>query len=261
MAGKLLLRFDDICPTMNWPVWQEVEQILSNAGVKPLVAVIPDNRDPAFHLTAPRRDFWDHVRLWQVQGWTIGMHGYQHSYVTRCAGLLDINPASEFAGLAARDQERKIRLALGIFRSEGLEPSVWVAPGHSFDRTTLNVLSEAGLRIVSDGLTILPYEDERGIFWIPQQMWRFRKVPFGVWTICLHHNFWGGRAIDRFRRQLNQCRNQISSFAEVVKQYGGRTHTVMDDVSAMTLGSMLRLKRVLRRPSPAVNPAEPLGAQ
>src|SRR5579864_348716 len=141
MPGKLLLRFDDICPTMNWAVWQELEAILSDAGVKPLVAVIPDNRDPAFHLAAPRRDFWDNVRLWQARGWTIGVHGYQHLYVTRSSGLLGINAASEFAGLPFQEQERKIRLALGIFRSEGIEPKVWVAPGHSFDTTTIRALS------------------------------------------------------------------------------------------------------------------------
>lgn len=254
MPGKLLLRFDDICPTMNWPVWEEIEQILSDAGVKPLVAVIPDNRDPEFYLAAPRPDFWDHVRLWQARGWTIGVHGYQHSYVTRCSGLLGINAASEFAGLPFQEQERKIRLALGIFTSEGIEPSVWVAPGHSFDTTTLRVLSEGGLRVVSDGFSIFPYEDFRGIFWIPQQMWRFRPVRLGVWTVCLHHNFWGPGAVDRFRGQLGKYRNQISSFPEVVNHYGGRAHTVVDGVSAMTLASILRLKRAFRRRVPADSP-------
>jgi hypothetical protein len=172
---------------------------------------------------------------------------------------LGIHAASEFAGLPFQEQERKIRLALGIFRSEGIEPSVWVAPGHSFDTTTLRVLSEAGLRVVSDGFSILPYEDFRGIFWIPQQMWRFRPVRLGVWTVCLHHNFWGPGAVDRFRGQLGKYRNQISSFPEVVNHYGGRAHTVVDGMSAMTLASILRLKLALRRRVPAGSPLKRSG--
>jgi len=227
MAGKLLLRFDDICPTMNWAVWQEIEHVLLDSDVKPLVAVIPDNRDTTFRLSPPRRDFWERVRLWHSLGWTIGVHGYQHAYVTQCPGLLRINRVSEFAGLPFDEQERKIRLALRIFGSEGLAPNVWVAPGHSFDTTTLRVMSEVGLKVVSDGLGILPYEDDEGILWIPQQMWQFRRAPFGVWTVCLHHNFWGPGAVDRFRNQLARYRKQISSFPEVLTHYRGRAHTAM----------------------------------
>lgn len=247
MSGKLLLRFDDICPTMNWRAWREIEQALYDTGIKPLLAVIPDNRDPAFHLANPRRDFWDHVRRWHSLGWMIGMHGYQHSYATRCPGLLGINSASEFAGLTARQQETKIKLGLEIFRREGLEPSVWVAPGHSFDRITLQVLSEVGLNVVSDGFSCFPYRDRRGIFWVPQQMWRFRPVPFGVWTICIHHNFWGPGAINRFQSQIAKYHDQISSFEQIMHCYRGRARSVLDTLSSFTLGSVLSLKRALRK--------------
>jgi predicted deacetylase len=261
MAGKLILRFDDICPTMNWPVWQQIEHVLLEADVKPLVAVIPDNKDPNFHICPPRRDFWERVRLWNALGWTIGVHGYQHAYVTECSGLMGINRASEFAGLPFSDQERKIRSALRIFGSEGLAPSVWIAPGHSFDVATLRVLSEVGLRVMSDGLNIFPYEDGRGILWVPQQMWRFRGTPFGVWTICLHHNFWRNGEVARFRGQLAKYRKQIVGFAEVVAQYRGRTRGSIDGVSAMALGSLLRTKLAVRRRFSAVNPVRPLEAQ
>jgi predicted deacetylase len=261
MSGKLLLRLDDICPTMNWEIWQPIEAALCAGGFKPLVAVIPDNQDPTFHLAPARRDFWDQVRRWHALGWTIGVHGYQHAYVTRCSGLLGINRASEFAGLAAPEQERKIQLALGIFRSEGLDPKVWVAPSHSFDTITLQVLADVGLNVISDGFSLLPYQDHRGLFWVPQQMWRFRRVPFGVWTVCLHHNFWGPGAVARFGQELGQYRDQIWPFDEAVSRYRGRTGTAWDGVSALTLGTLLRLKQALRRPNLAVHPPEPAAAQ
>lgn len=44
--SKYLVRFDDLCPTANWDVWEPVEATLLDAGVRPLVAVVPDNQDP-----------------------------------------------------------------------------------------------------------------------------------------------------------------------------------------------------------------------
>lgn len=38
--------------------------------------------------------------------------------------------------------------------------------------------------------SLYPYRDARGIMWVPQQLWRFRKMLFGIWTICLHVNRW-----------------------------------------------------------------------
>src|SRR5579871_6358303 len=116
MPAELLLRFDDLCPTMNWAAWFKIEEALQKNGVRPLVAVIPDNHDPQFRIVPPRSDFWDHVRRWQSLGWTIGLHGYQHAYVTRSAGLLGIHRASEFAGLPLEEQAHKIKRALEIFR-------------------------------------------------------------------------------------------------------------------------------------------------
>lgn len=258
MAGKLILRFDDICPTMNWPVWEQIEHALLDADVKPILAVIPDNRDPSFHICPTRRDFWERVRLWHALGWTIGVHGYQHSYVTGCPGLVGINRASEFAGLRFAEQEHKIRIALKIFGCEGLAPKVWVAPGHSFDETTLQVLSEVGLKVISDGLGVLPYEDGDGILWVPQQMWRFRAVPFGVWTICLHHNFWRNGGVERFRGQLARYQRQITSFTDVVAQYRGRPWSAIDGLSAMTLGALLRMRLAACGRSLKVHPAQPV---
>src|SRR5712692_12017049 len=99
MTTQYLIRIDDICPTMNWAVWRAVEDVLVRYNISPLLAVVPDNQDPHLQITPARVDFWDCVRRWQALGWTIGLHGYRHSYVTRESGLLGINSFSEFAGL------------------------------------------------------------------------------------------------------------------------------------------------------------------
>ena len=40
------LRLDDACPQMNAEKWARIERILDKYKVKPIVGVIPENRDP-----------------------------------------------------------------------------------------------------------------------------------------------------------------------------------------------------------------------
>ena len=78
MTVKFLLRFDDMCPTINWHVWQKLEDIMIEERIAPIVSVIPDNQDPSLHECEPNEHFWERVRAWQARGWTIGLHGYQN---------------------------------------------------------------------------------------------------------------------------------------------------------------------------------------
>jgi len=215
-AARFILRFDDVCPTMNWTTWAVVESALNRYGIKPLLAVVPDNRDPHLHVSTPVPDFWDRVRRWQRAGWSIALHGYQHRYVTTDGGIMQLNNASEFAGLSYEEQAAKIRAGLDIFSREGIRADAWVAPSHSFDEATLAALRDADLRVISDGFSRFPYLTPDGMTWIPQQLWEFWPVGRGVWTICLHANEWTPDQLDRFTRDVAQWRSQISSFAEVV---------------------------------------------
>ena len=128
-ATAFLLRFDDICPTLNWRVWNKVEQLLIEYEIKPLLAVIPDNQDPELRIDPPTADFWDRIRACRDRGWTIALHGYQHLYVTKNMGLVGRRRLSAFAGLSADQQEEKIRLGVEILRREGLQTKVFIAPG------------------------------------------------------------------------------------------------------------------------------------
>ena len=47
-----------------------------------------------------------------------------------------------------------------------------MAPWHSFDATTKAALAELGVRVISDGFSVLPYRDDKGMLWVPQQLWR-----------------------------------------------------------------------------------------
>ena len=150
--GRYLIRFDDICPTMNWTVWDVIESHLVRRSIRPILAVVPDNRDPKLIVDGARPDFWERVRSWQEAGYAIAAHGYQHRYVNKNAGLMRLNPQSEFAGLPRNAQEAKLRAGLEIFAKYGVRADAWVAPAHSFDRTTVDVLADLGVSVISDGL-------------------------------------------------------------------------------------------------------------
>jgi predicted deacetylase len=249
VTAKYLLRFDDLCPTMNWDVWREVEDILRNADVKPILAVVPDNRDEKLQCGDPNSSFWEHVRRWQNLGAAIGLHGHQHRYLTRDSGIIGLNNRSEFAGLPIVEQETKLRSALEIFRREEVRPSVWVAPAHSFDESTVTVLVQLGIRVISDGFFLFPHVDRKGTMWIPQQLWRFRTMPFGVWTICLHHNAWTKEDVSLFRQDLRRYKHAILSVPDVIEAYRERNPGVIDMLVARSILGSIRMKRRLRRRS------------
>jgi predicted deacetylase len=216
MAARYLIRFDDVCPTMNWSVWADVERILESSHLRPILAVVPDNRDAKLQVDSARADFWGRVREWQSRGWGIGLHGYQHLYNSASAGLVGIHEGSEFAGLPEHEQRAKLQSAVRIFQEQSVRPDVWIAPGHSFDMTTVALLPEVGIDAISDGFYWRSLR-HAGCRWIPQQLWRFRSMPFGTWTVCFHINSWKPRDLERFERAVSEYGNAIVSLSDVLQ--------------------------------------------
>lgn len=227
LQSRYLLRFDDICPTMNWVVWNAVEAQLIRLNIRPILAVVPDNRDPALMVDLPRTDFWDRVRQWQALGWAIALHGYQHVYVNKDPGLMQLTPQSEFAGLSYQEQEDKLKKGLAIFAEHGVRVDAWVAPSHSFDWVTVAILKALGIRIISDGLAFSPYRDSSGLTWVPQQFASMRPMPFGVWTFCYHHNNLSPRALAQFQRRMEQLAPRMISLPEAALM-GNRQRSMAD---------------------------------
>jgi peptidoglycan/xylan/chitin deacetylase (PgdA/CDA1 family) len=217
---------------MNWAVWDTIERNLVLHNLRPILAVVPDNRDPNLMCDPPALDFWDRVRRWQKMGYSIALHGYQHVYVNDKRGLMRLTPHSEFTGLTYEEQEAKLRKAMAIFTEQGVRADAWVAPSHSFDRTTLKVLAELGVTVVCDGLWPWPHMDKNKLFWLPQQLWEFRPRPAGVWTVCCHHNDWTEKRLEGFGKDLASLASQMTDLATVTQIYAGRPLTLPDRLSA-----------------------------
>lgn len=184
-----LIRLDDASDHMNIANWDRIERILDENGIRPLVGVIPMNRDPMLLEFVKDPSFWEKARAWQAKGWRIALHGYEHVYSSNCAGINPVHERSEFAGLPLQLQQEKIREGVRILKDNGLNPTAFFAPSHTFDENTLEALRlESDIRIISDTVANDTY-CRSGFTFIPQQAGRVRKLPFKVTTICLHPNF------------------------------------------------------------------------
>lgn len=235
-GSRYLIRLDDACPTMDWARWGRALALLDAYHIRPIVGVIPDNKDDTLRIDPPRADFWEVVSSWHAKGWTIGLHGFQHRYVTQEGGLVPINRKSEFAGLALQIQQEKIRKGWQIFQSRGLKPTVWIAPGHSFDKNTLIALKrETDIEVISDGIAFDCFMSD-GFYWIPQQLWRFRKMPFGTYTICLHPNTLTARAFQQLEQDLNNHRQLFIGLSDV--RFSARAKNSLEKI--LTNAFMLR---------------------
>lgn len=184
-----MIRLDDASDHMNTGAWFKIEALLDEYGIKPLVGVIPVNRDPMLLEFPEDPGFWQKARGWQDKGWRIALHGYEHLYCSNCGGMNPVHNRSEFAGLPLEIQREKIRLGLAALEDKGLQPDVFFAPSHTFDENTLEALrQESDIRIISDTVANDTY-CRNGFTFIPQQAGRVRQLPFKLTTICLHPNF------------------------------------------------------------------------
>ncbi len=232
---EYLIRFDDICPTMPWSVWDGIEQVLIANEIRPILAVVPDNQDPKLHLEPADPRFWDRVREWKARGWTIGLHGYQHRYVTEERGLIGCNRYSEFAGLPYAEQHRKLSAGIAILAREGVPPDLWVAPAHTFDAVTLQALRSLGIPTVSDGFGFIPQWDADGTFWIPQQLGRFHHMPWGFWTVCIHVDELTPADVAAFAESVQGFRRFFTDVPAVQARYENQRSQRVNQVWAKAL--------------------------
>jgi len=208
--AQYLLRFDDLCPTMTPGPWERLLPLIDEFGIRPILAVVPNNMDHDLARCAPDPDFWDKMRALEAAGATIALHGYRHLCRSKGKSLVPLHSRSEFAGVSQALQREWICAGLDILRGQGLNPRVWVAPRHGFDINTLEALRLEGIQLLSDGLARVPFV-RGGITWIPQQLWSPVKKSKGLWTICLHTNSMRSSQVDRLREFLIQNAAQFTS--------------------------------------------------
>ncbi len=249
MSAKFILRFDDFCPKMNWEVWDQLEAILTKHGIKPIIAVVPDNQDPKLDVSQSNPLFWERVSAWQSAGWSIAIHGYQHLYSNTNSGLMKINNYSEFAGLSYEENYHKLEAGLQIFSEHNIKVDAWIAPAHSFDANTVKALLALNINVISDGFYWRPLK-RQGATWIPSQMWRFRPMPFGLWTVCKHINRYTNKDIKDFECDIERYKSDIIAFNQALDDYTICELTLFDTLFEKFWHSYLKFRQKIQ---PVVN--------
>jgi len=212
---KYIIRIDDITPRMNHCNFNILKGALTSLDIKPIIGVVPDNKDENLNFGDEDKNFWDSMRELKRLGWTIAQHGYRHEYVSRDAGLLEINKFSEFSGLSFQEQLSKIKSGKRILLENDIWEPIFMAPGHSFDKTTLAALEESNFNYVTDGLGLYPWQ-ENNIIFVPQVFSSFTSFGFGIYTVCLHINKLSEEQIQLLIKRIIENRKNIIGLSEAV---------------------------------------------
>lgn len=154
---QIVIRFDDICPTMDWTQWGKAERFMDERGIKPLIGVIPDCQDSDLKIEKARSDFWKWLKGRQDKGYVIAMHGVNHVFCSKHRGILTNRIGSEFAGLPYKEQLQILRRGKEMLESHGIYTDIFFAPGHSYDENTVKALAACGFKYVSDGKSSKAY--------------------------------------------------------------------------------------------------------
>ena len=214
----ILIRLDDIAENMNWNLMKKVELLFEKYEIKPVLGVIPNNKDNEL-LTYPKKEnFWEQVRTWKSKGWEIAMHGYTHVYDKKCGykDYFNYGGGSEFFGHPIEEQTTKIKNGLNKFNNEKIKIRTFFAPNHTYDENTFIALKNCGINEVIDGYGFLPYTKNR-INFIPQLFYKNLALPFGIQATQIHLNYWDEKDFDNFEKFIKKNLNKIITYDQALK--------------------------------------------
>lgn len=215
MRKRILVRIDDVCPTMNYSKFLERISFFRELGIKPLLGVIPDCEDPDMQY-GEVENFWEIIRSLAEDGYPIAMHGYKHVYTTNKRGLVCFRKMSEFSGLSYDIQCAMLQHGKQILAMHGIHTEWFMAPGHSYDRQTVRALNATGFRYVSDGRSSMPYK-LHGVHFIPAtSIWK-SPLNGNIITLCLHPNSDSENSYRKVQTFIREKRTNVSSFLEAEK--------------------------------------------
>ena len=213
----LLIRMDDITECMNWEQMDRCENLFDKYNIKPLLGIIPLNRDPEL-LKFPKNDeFWKRVDSWKSKGWEITMHGCNHLYTQKSDknDIFNYGGDSEFYGLDYLSKVKKIKIGLEEFEKRGIKIRSFFAPNHIYDNNTLEALKNTQIKIIIDGYGLFPYYKDKVLF-IPQLFYKEIFLPFGIQSTQMHINDWNEESYKNFELFIERNRKKIVNLDHII---------------------------------------------
>ena len=225
---KILIRFDDICPTMDFEQFERALLILKKYKVSALLGVIPDCRDKDLQIERTHTEFWEYIKKLENLGCTIAMHGCFHSFDINARGRVDTEFKSEFAGHPYEKQYEKIQRGKSIFEAHSIKSDVFFAPAHSYDDNTLRALASNGFKYVSDGMSFKPVK-RFNVVCIPCKARGCPKIKRkGYYTAVFHAHEWvrndKKQGFEDLKNLCEQYKEDIVPFYMFANQPLGNTY-------------------------------------
>ena len=215
----ILIRLDDIAENMNWDLMKKSEVLFEKYSIKPVLGVIPENRDEELMSFPKKNNFWEQVRNWQNKGWEIAMHGHTHVYdkVSKKEDYFNHGGGSEFCGHNLETQITRIKNGLKKFEDEKIKIRTFFAPNHTYDQNTFEALKNLGINEVIDGYGLMPYR-ENDIKFIPQLFYKVLLAPFGIQATQIHLNYWGQEDFDNFEKFIEKNSDKVITYDQALSK-------------------------------------------
>jgi len=239
----ILIRIDDIAENMNWDIMEKSELLFEKYSIKPVLGIIPNNKDDEFLAYSKKNDFWEKVRDWQDKGWEIAMHGYTHVYDKICNkndDYFNYGGGSEFAGHSLDTQMLRIRNGLKKFEDEKIKIRTFFAPNQTYDKNTFIALKNCEINEVLDGYGLMPYA-ENNIKFIPQLIDKVILLPFGIQSTKLHLNEWSKEDFNSFEQFIKKNADRIITYDQALKKVN---NSLIYKLINILSKKILRLKRI-----------------
>ena len=211
---KTAIRMDDINPEMNYDKFNKVKSILDAAGLKPLIGVVPYNRDETLRYEKAHEDFPQLLQTLVREGWQVALHGYHHLYTTKEGGIFPLNHFSEFAGVDYDKQYMMIREGLEQLRNWEIDTKMFMAPGHSFDKNTLKAMKANNIVKITDGFGDKPYIRD-GVTFYPISKKRSECISDkeGYSTYVIHADTMTDSDMEQFEKLISGNRDRFISYS------------------------------------------------
>tara|TARA_B100000315_G_C14456313_1_gene531566 strand:+ start:278 stop:1021 length:744 start_codon:yes stop_codon:yes gene_type:complete len=241
----ILIRLDDIAENMNWDLMEKSELLFEEYGIKPILGVIPNNKDNELLSYSKKNNFWEQVRNWRDKGWEIAMHGYTHVYDKICKNedYFNYGGGSEFCGHTLETQISRIKNGLQKFKNEKIKIRSFFAPNHTYDKNTFIALKNFRINEIIDGYGLMPYI-ENDIKFIPQLFYKVFALPFGIQTLQIHLNYWEQKDFDNFEKFIKKHSNKIITYDQAIAKTNNSFFYKFINTSTKII---LRIKRAIKK--------------
>lgn len=238
---KYIIRLDDACPQMDEKKWNKIENLLDKYNIKPIVGIIPDNRDKEFN-NEKIENFWEkYAKKWQEKHWIIAQHGLNHD--------LSETIRTEFKGKSLIEQLEILKKGYEILESKGICVDCFFAPAHTFDKNTVKACNKLKFyKFISDGCAFYPYK-KNDVLFIPCVFDTPHKISSkGIFTFVYHPNKMVEKDLEYLENFIVTHRENFEiDIDDIIEQYKYRKRNVKDVFLQMLIFGYRTLRRIIRR--------------